>query len=35
MKVEVTYWDEAKFNERIFNDTGNDEMTQAATNGTS
>ncbi|CAN0176940.1 unnamed protein product [Pylaiella littoralis] len=29
-KVEVTYWDEDKFNNRVFNDTGNDEMTQAA-----
>lgn len=37
LKVEVTYWDEVKFNDRIFNDTGNDEMTQQAanTNGTS
>lgn len=35
-QVEVTYWDEDKFNSRVFNDTGNDEMTQAAaaaTNG--
>eukprot|EP00752_Nemacystus_decipiens_P017920 g16063.t2 len=35
-KVEVTYWDEDKFNNRVFNETGNDEATQAAaaaTNG--
>ncbi|CAM9619885.1 unnamed protein product [Sphacelaria rigidula] len=34
-KVEVTYWDEEKFNQRIFTDEGNDEMTQAqaAANG--
>lgn len=29
-KVEVTYWDEEKFNQRIFTDEGNDEMAQAA-----
>ncbi|CAN0065105.1 unnamed protein product [Ectocarpus sp. 12 AP-2014] len=34
-KVEVTYWDEEKFNDRVFNETGNDEAVQAAaaTNG--
>lgn len=33
--MEVTYWDEEKFNNRVFNETGNDEATQAAaTNGT-
>lgn len=29
-QVEVTYWDEEKFNQRIFTNEGNDEMTQAA-----
>lgn len=29
-KVEVTYWDEEKFNQRVFTDEGNDEMMQAA-----
>lgn len=35
-QVEVTYWDEEKFNSRVFNESGNDEATQAAaaaTNG--
>lgn len=33
--MEVTYWDEEKFNQRVFTDEGNDEMMQAAaaTNG--
>lgn len=29
-KVEVTYWNEEKFNQRIFTDEGNDEIAQAA-----
>lgn len=29
-KVEVTYWNEEKFNQRIFTDEGNDEIMQAA-----
>lgn len=35
VQVEVTYWDEDKFNDRVFNETGNDEAVQAAaaTNG--
>lgn len=30
IQVEVTYWDEGKFNQRIFTDEGNDEMAQTA-----